>query len=128
MRPIKFRGQLVLGGDLINFGLDEIRGKEKNGTITLAGGYVVAEESIQQFTGLLDKNRKEIYEGDVVKLQSMQGIYEVVFEDAGFYAKGNEENLGLGVWYKNERIELVGNIYENGDILHEQGSRPTEGV
>ena len=43
----------------------------------------------------------------------MEGSYEVVFENGGFYGKQDKkESLGLGSWYKNEKLEIVGNIFE----------------
>ncbi|MCK9578732.1 YopX family protein [bacterium] len=71
---------------------------------------------IQQFTGLLDKNGKECFEGDLVKLLDYDKQLEVYFcEDcASFRAKlngyGNNESL-------SNEFEVIGNIYENPNLI-----------
>lgn len=75
-------------------------------------------EATHEFTGLHDKNGKEIYEGDIVTLGNE---YYVVSWDAffGLWQLGSPTEgvpyLKLG--RANERLEIVGNIYENPDLL-----------
>ncbi len=73
---------------------------------------------LMQYTGLLDKNDKEIYEGDIVKVDGFQPEnYEVVFNRGGFCLKfGEESNFYPDIKYA-EKSEIIGNIYENPDLL-----------
>jgi uncharacterized phage protein (TIGR01671 family) len=76
---------------------------------------------VMQYTGLKDKNGKEIYEGDIVSW----------FDDLGdhgqpFVIKYNEAQFLLTIpsekldgWYLGgKEIEVIGNIYENPELLH----------
>lgn len=70
---------------------------------------------VQQFTGEYDKNKKPIYEGDIISSYSAEFINEnfeaeIVFIDAGFYAKVNEKDY-RGIW-SGDDIEVVGNIFQ----------------
>lgn len=70
---------------------------------------------LQQFTGLLDKNGKEIYEGDVVKTEGF--TLKVVWYElaACFRYLDNAHNLLSPLNYNDP--EIVGNIYENQELL-----------
>lgn len=79
-----------------------------------------------QYTGLKDKNRKEIYEGDIVKVKQivlMQDIYEVVWNEkiASFEYKDGPYiddygDVKPGILYPDACI-VIGNIYENPELL-----------
>lgn len=74
-----------------------------------------------QYTGLKDKNNKEIYEGDIVILHNDK--YKVIFnsKEARFVLRDDEFESEIPFTNNNnERMEIIGNIYENPELLGEQ--------
>ena len=71
---------------------------------------------IMQYTGLKDENKKEIYEGDIIKWG--EKIFVVEWSKTGAYFKGRYTNLGYDLLcncFRNN--EVIGNIYENPELL-----------
>ena len=77
---------------------------------------------LMQYTGLKDKNEKEIYEGDILFESFGEKYYKVVFENGGFRAefKGDfdEHSFDL-IDVVAQGCEIVGNIYENPELMEE---------
>lgn len=80
---------------------------------------------LMQFTGLFDKNRKEIYEGDIVEITIETTLHEwehkerltVVYKCASFCLENERRSTLLHKdKYESER-EIIGNIYENQELL-----------
>jgi uncharacterized phage protein (TIGR01671 family) len=71
---------------------------------------------LMQFTGLKDKKGKEIYEGDILKCDIKPYGHEflgrIVFMNGGFCIDG-----GIPININGFGIEIVGNIYENPELL-----------
>lgn len=80
----------------------------------------VDEIELMQSTGLKDKNGKEIFEGDIVKMAkdvySKPTYYEVVRHRGGAYRLESKQH-GCELWLRHTECEVVGNVYENKELM-----------
>lgn len=98
---------------------------------SLDGEFLIDEDTICQYSGRTDKNKKKIFEGDVVKDSAgvcgevKFGLYTAGFSipdtNQGFYIEFPEGSLyrkDLGYW--ENKVVVIGNIYDNPELLEEE--------
>ena len=108
---------------------------QNNGKETKIASFYDGKSKLQEFTGLFDKAARPIYEGDVVKVlggdwkDAEEYYYDaiVVFDAGGFKTKTiralkdqNNDYIGGDLFFHiKEGCEIIGNIYENPELLED---------
>lgn len=89
--------------------------------------YMVSAEDLvlMQSTGLVDRDGRIIFEGDIVKMSkdvySEPTYYEVVRHRGGAYRLESNQH-GCELWLRYADCEVVGNVYENQEYLKKRGN------
>lgn len=123
MREIKFRAWL--SGKMVSTDRAILE-------ISLRGFHQTDSYVLMQYTGLKDKNGKEIYEGDVIRLTWMSAPYQgcddderepaedigtMEFSSGCFHFNGKQLSVYTHFHYNNTDREIIGNIYENPELV-----------
>jgi len=72
----------------------------------------VIPETVGQYIGLLDKNNKKIYEGDIIHIGDKNIPYFIEWHDTGFMGKALRAGDRIGLAHWNNVTEVIGNIHE----------------
>lgn len=129
MRTIKFRGKNLDGEWVYGFYVEEERqtlnGFEKKYFIVNDGYDYVKPNTVGQFTGLYDKDGKEIYEGDIIISEELKHTCHYVRymeSEAMFVAMiiGSPLDEYCGIrqsWIDRFSKKIIGNIHDNPELL-----------
>ena len=138
-REIKFRGKDILSGDwrygYAQFNYDKTRAQIISPLridISAFPGqfFHVDKDTVSQFTGLLDKIGKEIYEGDIVKTPLLDPIFcdiikdkfcnaEIRFNKGSFVVSYYRGDHNIYLSDLNDKIRVLGNKVDNPELLEE---------
>lgn len=124
MRTIKFRGKSILSAEWVYGGITAMKDGWCSAITTLTedefdSQELVYPETIGQHTGLLDKNGREIYEGDIVRDSEGRISYvKWLIQRCGFvlvYERFDKDITGS--YGKIEHLEVIGNIHDNPELI-----------
>ena len=105
-----------MGKDELTLSVDGRGFVNVNGASTKLSQYIT-DMTPMQFTGLKDKNGKEIFEGDILNDSEYAQRFEVIWRNGMFSLKILNDN-NFHRWIRdNEKLEIIGNIYENPELI-----------
>lgn len=119
MRKIKFRAwdkeQKIMfsaeemGEDELTLAVDGRGFVNVSNMPGIPSGYAGDKMIPLQYTGYIDKNGKEIYEGDIIRYSYRSNLTVIEWRE-------KEAQWSMG-GYHSESVEVIGNIYENPELL-----------
>ena len=119
MREIKFRGKEIETNEWIygSLVISETSVSIYPKKLYIDSSYKVDPDSVGQFTGLCDKDGRDIYEGDVITNTKAKGV--VSFIGAGYFLKTNSGGIDLRFLLRASRnpCEIIGNAFDSPELL-----------
>ena len=82
---------------------------------------LVNPNTVGQFIGFRDKNKKEIYEGDLIRINDKEDLYKVEWneDNAAFILTTIDFIKADFDCYYADELEVVGNVYDNPELIKE---------
>lgn len=77
----------------------------------------VSPNTVGQYTGLKDKDGREIYEGDIISIGDPNIKYITMWRSDGFCAKQIGASSYIGLTYWASHIEVLGNVIDNPELI-----------
>ena len=126
----KYNQKMFANDELIIWDNNVYANDSKKLSCNYLKGWSIDEEYLMQSTGLKDKNGKEIFEGDIIT--NDKDVMNIKRHDTlGFYIdfKGKIDFIADGADLEEfeedakeiaDRLEIIGNIYENTELLEEK--------
>jgi uncharacterized phage protein (TIGR01671 family) len=119
MREILFRGKRCDNGEWVDGNLFVDEKKEKHEILVGYVNYRISWEidptTIGQFIGLLDRNGKKIFEGDILNADGE--IYACRWDDGNFEVGLVNNKESFGIAYATLNMKVIGNIHDNPELL-----------
>ena len=89
----------------------------------LVGGVYMKNHILVRSTEFKDIEGKEIYEGDIIRywdnFDERYKLAIIKFNKGSFIMTNDRINWDIGVTNKDDKIRIVGNIYENKDLIED---------
>lgn len=122
-REIKFRGEKLDGTWIYGAYLPALDDDNCDSIINAdnPNGRIVKTDTVGQYTGLKDKNGKEIYEGDIIVQQGYSGKRKMLIRfEHGAFITGEHSGSSTATrpMLIQKRCVVIGNIHDNPELLN----------